>query len=140
MPSNIIPATPTDVFPQLPASAFTEELRIEANVNNNYPDGSSDRAPLVQNPRRFFKITAPVITTGNPPKFPPQWDTLRKFYFAHIGVPFYFYFGRETVPPYSQDPTGQNTVGRYTVVFDGGYSDGIAMGRSTVSFGLREVQ
>lgn len=130
MPDNVMVAAPVDVFPAILATAFSEEVRVESLVNS-YVDGSADRAPLVEYPRRFFKLTSALTLA--------QWDTLRTFYFAHIAQPFYFYFGRETVPPFSQDPTGADTLGRYTVVFDGGYSDAIALGRSTVSFGLREV-
>jgi hypothetical protein len=131
MPSNVIAAAPVDVFPAILATAFSEEVRVEALVNN-YPDGSSDRAPLVTHPRKFFKQTTALTLA--------QWDALRTFYFGHIAQPFYFYYGRETVPPYTSDPTGADTVGRYTVVFDGGYSDAIGQGRSTVSSGLREVE
>jgi hypothetical protein len=131
VPGNIIPSTPTDVFPKMLSTAFSEEIRVESLVNN-YPDGSSDRQPLVINPRKFFKLTTALTLK--------QWGVFRAFYFAHKSTAFYFYYGRETVPPYTSDPTGQNTVGRYTVVFDGGYSDSIGLSRSAVSFGLREVQ
>lgn len=131
MPQNVAAAAPVDVFPQMLATAFTEEMRFEA-LSNNYPDGSCDRAPLTDNPRKFFKQTAPLTIA--------QWDTLRTFYFAHIAEPFWFYYGRETVPPYSSDPTGADTIGRYPVVFDGGWSDSIALGRSSGAFGLREIE
>jgi len=52
-----------------------------------------------------------------------HWQALRNFYTTHIGVPFYFYYLRETSPPYSYDATGAAPAGRYTVVFDGGYSE-----------------
>jgi hypothetical protein len=131
MPNNVLPAAPTDVFPKMLSTAFSEEIRFEA-LSNNYPDGSSDRLPLTINSRKFFKQTSALTI--------PQWDALRTFYFGHICAPFYFYYGRETVPPFSADPSGEDTVGRYTVVFDGGYSDSIGLGRSAVSFGLREVE
>jgi hypothetical protein len=131
MPSNVAAAAPSDVLPQILATAFSEEIRFEALVNN-YPDGSSDRNPLTINSRKFFKQTSALTLA--------QWDALRTFYFGHICAPFYFYYGRETVPLYSIDPTGQDTIGRYTVVFDGGYSDSIGLGRSTASIGLREVE
>jgi hypothetical protein len=38
MPGNVTPAAPVDVMPYGLCSAFTEELRIEANANK-YPDG-----------------------------------------------------------------------------------------------------
>jgi hypothetical protein len=130
MPSNIIGATPVDVFPGFLTTAFNEQLRIEANINT-YADGSSDRSPLAANPRRFWKLTTPLTAS--------QWNKVRAFYFAHVGTPFFFYALRETIPPWTVDPTGQSTAGRYTVVFDGAYSENIGLGRSNADFGLREV-
>lgn len=120
MPQNVQPANPTDVMPRLVCSAFNEQIRWEALVNSDYADGSSDRLPLVSEGRSFFRITSLM---------PPQtWKALRDFYWTHVGEPFYFYFLRETVPPYSYDPTGAAIPGRYTVVFDGGYSETFQIG------------
>lgn len=131
MPGNLTPAQPVDVMPYGLCSAFTEELRIEAFVNATYTDGSSDRAPLVINPRRFFRFTRRV--TGG------QYTALWNFIRAHLINPFYFYNLRETVPPFTWDATGQNPSGRYAVVLDGNWSDQSAISRSDVSLGLREV-
>jgi len=111
-------------------SAFTEEMRLEALVNS-YPDGSSDRAALAQNPRHFFKCTRPVTVA--------QYTALFNFFNAHRGDPFYFYNLRETVPPFTWDSSGAQTIGRYVVVFDGPWSEEIMLGRSSVSLALREV-
>jgi hypothetical protein len=131
MPGNVLPANPVDVMPFGLSSAFTEEVRIEAYLNNNYPDGSSDRAALALNPRRFFKFTRPATADA--------YNQLWAFYLAHLIDPFYFYNLRETVPPFTWDPEGAETVGRYTVVFDGTWSDQMGVARSPVSLGLREV-
>ena len=131
MPGNIQAAAPTDVMPAGLCASFTEELRIELNVNA-YPNGESDRAALALNARHFFRLTRPVITAA-------QYTALRDFYNSHRIDPFYFYVLRETVPPWTWDPTGGSTVGRYTVVFDGSWSDQVNMGRSAVSVNLREV-
>lgn len=130
MPSNIRPANPTVVMPFGLASAFTEESRYEALVNA-YPDGSSDRKTLVTNPRRRFSIQRPLTAA--------KWSELRSFYFAHLIDPFYFYNLRETVPPFSFDPSGGSPVGRYTVVWDSGWSEELRLGRSSASFAVREV-
>jgi hypothetical protein len=130
MPGNLIPAQPSQVMPFALCSAFTEELRIQSHVNS-YPDGSSDRAALALNARRFFRLTQKLT--------PTQWNALRAFYFANKHTAFYFYNYRETVPPFYWDPTGTQTLGRYIVVFDGGFSDAVGMGRSEASFQLREV-
>jgi hypothetical protein len=130
MPGNIKPAAPVDVLPAGFYTALQEELRVEAFVNR-YPDGSSDRAALVLNPRHFFRITRRVT--------PASYTTLWTFFKAHLVAPFYFYLPRETVPPFKPDPTGENPVGRYTVVWDGNWSDQVGVGRSEVSLGMREV-
>jgi len=111
-------------------SAFTKQLRYEAFVNN-YQDGSSDRAALTANARNSFQMTKRMTTS--------EWSSLRAFYNAHIGIPFYFYVPRETIPPFTPDPTGAATDGRYTVVFDGAWSETTGIGRSVAQLSLREV-
>jgi hypothetical protein len=142
MPQNITPANPTVVLPKLVSVAFNEQVRFESLVNQGYADASSDRTPLVQNPRSFFRITTKLS--------PTQWQALRDFFLLHYGEAFYFYFGRETEPPYTVDMTGNATDGRYTVVFDGQYSenytpgltaaDTYGSGQSQTTFQLREVE
>jgi hypothetical protein len=111
-------------------SAFQEELRLETLVNA-YPDGSSDRAALAINVRHFFRMTRKLT--------PAQFTELWGFYSAHPTDAFYFYNLRETVPPWTWDPSGNQPLGRYVVVFDGSWSDTTMMGRSEASLGLREV-
>jgi hypothetical protein len=146
MPNNVQAANPTDVMPRLLCVAFNEQLRYESLVNQDYADGSSDRAPLVTVERSFFRINSRVGA---------DWKALRDFYIAHVGQAFYFYFLRETVPPYSYDATGAATIGRYIVVFDSGLSETYgpgavrtdtttnpthAVGRAQIAFQLREVE
>ena len=130
MPGNVAAASPVGVLPRIVASAYTEELRIES-VSNSYPDGSSERQALALNPRRFFHITEPLTNA--------QWTSLWTFYKAHVGVPFYMYNPRETVPPFSYDASGGSTIGRYTVVFDSAWSETSGLPRAQVGFSLREV-
>jgi len=130
LPGNITPAQPSDVMPAGLCAAFTEELRLEGFCNT-YPDGSSDRAALALNARHFFRFTRNV--TG------VDYTALWTFVLAHLVEPFYFYNLRETVPPFAWDATGQATSGRYIVAVDGNWSDQMAIGRSQVSLGLREV-
>ncbi len=130
MPSAVKPAAPADVMPQVMASAFSEDLRLESLVNN-YADGSSDRFPLALNPRRVFKLTRSLTAS--------QWPALFDFYKQHIGKPFYFYVPRETIPPFTWDATGAKPEGRCTVVFDGSWNETTAIPRGSVSFSLREV-
>jgi hypothetical protein len=128
MPGNLQPAAPTDTLPTGFYAAITEELRVEAFVNP-YPDGSSDRAPIQTIPRRFFRCTRRVTAS--------QYSALWSFFQAHLILPFWFYVPRETSPPFASAPTG--ATGRYAVVWDGAWSDQLMIGRSEVSFGLREV-
>jgi len=131
VPNNLQPSNPVDVLPSGFYSVLTEELRIESFANTDYPDGSADRAALANNPRHFFRITRRV--TG------PQYTTLWQFFSTHLISPFFFYVPRLTVPPFTPDPTGAATQGRYTVVWDGNWSDRYNLGRTEVSLGLREV-
>ena len=142
MPGNLTPATPTDVMPVHLSQAFHEELHLEADLNL-YPDGSSDRNALALNDRHYFTMQQTLL--------PDDWKALRGFFYTHQGRSFYFYNLRETVPPWTWDPTGQDPIGRYTVVFDGPWSEtygyeraGITTGvftgyGATVSLGLREI-
>ncbi len=130
MPGNLNAAVVVGVMPAGLCSAFQEELRLESLVNA-YPDGSSDRGALAVNVRHFFKLTRKVTAA--------QYTALWGWYQAHLTDAFYFYNLRETVPPWTWDPSGNQPVGRYIVVFDGSWSDTVMMGRSEASFGLREV-
>jgi hypothetical protein len=131
MPGNIIPIQPTDVMPYNLSRAFREELRLEALINM-YPDGRSDRQALALNVRHYFTLTVPLLRG--------DWTLLRTFFYDHQGKAFWFYHLRETVPPWTFDPTGQNPIGRYTVAFDGQWSDTVGMARSNAQIALREVQ
>jgi hypothetical protein len=142
MPNNITTPTPTVVMPAHLSRAFHEELHLEADLNM-YPDGSSDRNALALNNRRYFTMQQTLL--------PADYYPLQQFYFTNLGHAFYFYNPRETVPPFTADPTGANTVGRYTVTFDGAWSvtygnermqfdsKGFGGNSTTVSLGLREV-
>jgi hypothetical protein len=130
MPNNLNPANPVDVMPKELSKSFQMDLRLEALLNQ-YPDGSSDRNALAANVRHYFRMTQGLISA--------DWAAMRSFYTSHQGQPFYFYHLRETVPPWSYDPTGAATVGRYTVVFDGQWSDTYNIARTDVALQLREV-
>lgn len=130
MPQNVQPANPTTVMPQSLSASFTEEETIESLVNT-YMTGFSTRAALAINPRRFWKLSK-YLTAD-------QWQTLRNFYEANLANAFWFYNPRETVPPFSYDPSGAATQGRYAVVFDGGWTEEIQLPRMSATFGLREV-
>lgn len=136
MPQNLAPASPQGVLPAGLSAAFVEELRVE-NFVNLYLDGTSTRFALAVNPRRFFKFTRKLVV--DPVHGIDQYQDLWNFYQSHLIQPFYYYHPLETTPPFSYDPTGNQTAGRYVCVFDGSWSDATQLGRSQVSFGLREV-
>ena len=123
MPANLMPASPTDVMPAVLCRAFNEKLSFEA-LYNTYPDGSSDRLALVENTRHYFQFT-PILAASD-------FAALRSFFNAHLGVPFWFYNLRETVPPYTWDGTGSSLSGRYAVVFDGQWSDQVGPARGII--------
>jgi hypothetical protein len=134
MPGNIIPAAPADVMPANLARAFHEDMHLELDINL-YPDGSSDRNALALNTRHYWTMQQTLVAS--------DYAALRAFFYAHQGQPFYFYNLRETVPPFSHDPTGGDPIGRYTVVFDGAWSETYTYERTvaavTVNLGLREI-
>lgn len=130
MPDNVFAASPSAVMPKHLCRSFQEELRAEALLNN-YCDGSSDRVALVINPRRYFRMVHGL--NGS------DWANLKQFFYAQQGRAFYYYNLRETVPPFSYDATGSNPIGRYTVVFDGQWSDTYNVARTDIALQLREV-
>jgi hypothetical protein len=130
MPQNVNGANPSGVMPKQLCKAFQEDLRMEA-LMNQYPDGSSDRVALALNVRHYFRMTQGLNGT--------DWATMRQFFLAQQGKAFYFYNLRETVPPFSYDASGNNPIGRYTVTFDGMWSDTYNIARTDVALQLREV-
>jgi len=130
MPQNLNAANPQGVMPKQLCRSFQEDLRLEALLNQ-YADGSSDRAALAANPRRYFRLVQGMNGTDR--------EAMRQFFIQHQGKAFYFYNLRETVPPFSYDPSGLNPIGRYTVVFDGQWSDTYNLARTDVALQLREV-
>lgn len=126
MPGNITPPQVTDVFPYSLARAFHMELQLQADLNM-YPDGSSDRNALAINDRHYFTLQETLS--------PDDWQSLRSFFYNHQGRAFYFYNLRETVPPWTYDSTGQATVGRYTVAFEGQWSETYGYERAQMKSG-----
>jgi len=130
MPSNPIPAPVQYVMPSGLMQLFEFERRYEV-LYNEYPDGNSNRVTLSILPRHFAKVSRRLTLA--------QYTDLRSFYTAIQLQPFYFYNLRETVPIGAFDPTGANTVGRYTMVFDAPWSEEVMLGRSNVNLAMREV-
>jgi hypothetical protein len=133
MPGNIEIQEPSLVMPMTLASIFTETVFLDATVDE-YMDGRSTRRALATFPRHSFTITRPLLDS--------QLDDLRGFYFnyARYGRTFWFYNQRETIPPGSYDPTGEDLTGRYAVVWEGGWSETLNLGLAVAGIALREVR
>jgi len=132
MPGTLKTAQPSQVMPAGLCSSFQEMLYLDADIDE-YSDGRSTRKPLAVNARRSFVQVRPLTDT--------MLDTLRAFYLtvARYGRPFYFYNLRETTPPGKWDATGASLPGRYTVVWEGGWTESLNLMRHTAGFKLREV-
>jgi hypothetical protein len=133
VPGNISIQEPTLVMPMTLASAFTESLFMDAQVDE-YADGRSTRRALAIFPRYFFRLTRPLLDW--------QLADLRGFYmaYARYGRTFWFYNVRETIPPGSWDPSGSELTGRYAVVWEGGWRETLNLGLNTAEIGLRQVR
>lgn len=101
-------------------------------MENEYPDGSSQRNKLVETSRKRWRLAKRLT--------PSQLQVLRIFYEARKGAtePLYFYDPYETNPRFSHDPIGASPYGRYTVRFEGEWSQSVGLGRSEVSIELIE--
>lgn len=132
MPGNIHAVAASAVFPPILCSAFAEARDLRVG-EGEYPDGSGQRSAEASVSRKRFIVSKKLSTE--------QWDVLRDFYLARLGGTegFYFYFGNETTPLFSHDPTGQNPTGRYTVRFEGDFSLELVVGRIAGNITLIEV-
>jgi len=119
MPGNILAAVPNGVMPVALCTAFTE-TREYAQLQNEYRDGTIQRAQLAQTSRRIFRpnmrLSAALLST--------LYSFLTSQNFG--ATPFLFYnpfdvlAGQQIGSNY--DPTGNNIQGRVTVVVRGNWS------------------
>jgi hypothetical protein len=102
-------------------------------LDNEYRNGESQRSVQAPNSRKRWRLVKRLA--------PSQLVTLRHFYAARKGPtePFYFYDPYETSPRFSHDPTGQAVAGRYTVRFQGEWSQSVGLGRADVQIELVEL-
>jgi hypothetical protein len=114
MPGNILAAVPNGVMPFTLCTAFTES-REYAQLQNQYRDGTIQRAQLAQTSRRTFRLSKRLSAS--------VLSALYDFWGSQNGglTPFAFYdpfdvaSGQQIGENY--DPSGNNTQGRLTVVF-----------------------
>ena len=132
MPGSVQVAAPTYVLPLSLSSALTESREYPV-LQNTYAQGESQRTVQSSVSRKQFKLGKRLT--------PSQAATLRAFYEARKGSlqAFYHYHPYETSPLFSYDPTGAATTGRYTVRFEGEWSQETGLGRSDVAISLVEV-
>ena len=132
MPGSVQNAAPSTVFPQTLCRAFAH-ARQYLVIDNEYRNGESQRSVQASNSRKRWRLAKRLA--------PGQLQALRDFYAARRGLAeaFYYYDPYETSPKFSWDPTGQATVGRYTVRFECPWSQDVGIGRAEVEIELVEV-
>jgi hypothetical protein len=136
MPGNLQQAAPNGVMPLSLCTAFTE-LREYLQLQNQYHDGTIHRSQLAQTSRRTFRLSKRLSTS--------QLAVLYNFWVSQNAglTPFAFYnpfdvlAGQQIGSNY--DSTGNNTVGRVTVVFRGNWAQATDLARSNVQ-GLELVE
>jgi phage-related protein len=132
MPGSVQNAAPATVMPRWLSRAFAHE-RAYPLIENDYKNGESQRSVLATNSRKRWRLAK---------RLPPAAiQALRNFYDARNGATeaFFFYDPYETSPKFSYDPTGQSTVGRYTVRFNSEWNQTIEPGRANVQIELIEL-
>ena len=136
MPGNLQAAIPNGVMPFTLCTAF-EEARAYEQLQNQYHDGTIQRSQLAQTSRRTFRLNKRLNASA--------LSSLYSFWVSQNAglTPFLFYnpfdvlAGQQIGSNY--DPTGNNTLGRVTVVFRGNWSQGTDVCRTNVS-GLELVE
>jgi len=132
MPGSVQNAVPVTVLPHSLSRAFVHERECPV-IENEYRNGESQRIVQASNSRKRWRLAKRLT--------PAQLAALRGFYDARKGAtePFYFYDPYETSPKFTHDPTGQAVAGRYTVRFNGEWSQTVGLGRADVNIELIEL-
>ena len=131
MPAGIVRSfAPTAVMPLSLSRAFTEAQSFAARVNE-YHDGTSHRSAILDSPRRSWQLTKRLSAD--------DLIDLREFWQEHGAGAFWFYNPKETTPPFSYDPTGAATAGRFRVRFASAWSQSAGVGRLEASVELVEL-
>lgn len=134
MPGSVANASASTVFPQLLCSAFSEsqEWAVE---RVDYANGEPEVRSRVTIERRAWELNAKLSTA--------QQATLKAFFTTAKHGAFYFY---DLYRPVSGQPIGSNydgtgvsTQGRFTVRFDGNYTQQMNEGRYDAGVRLVEV-
>jgi len=130
MPGSVANAAPTTVMPESLCRMFRASREWMSHANF-YRGGESQVAYRVATSRKAFEIGKRLTAT--------ELATLRTFFTDTGHDCFFFYYPWETDPLFSYDEAGTEATGRYTVRFDGEWSQQNGMGRGDVSIRLVEV-
>jgi len=132
MPLSVENAAPSTVLPWSPSRAFVRSQEYPV-LDNEYAGGESQRSVLASTSRKRWRLAKRLA--------PTELAALRDFYEARKGLeePFYFYDPWDANPKFSYDTTGQQTQGRYTVRFEGGWEQSAGIGLIEVSLELVEL-
>jgi phage-related protein len=132
MPGSVQNAAPLAVLPVSISRAFVHGREYPV-LDNEYRNGESQRSVQATNSRKRWRLAKRLT--------PAQLSALRDFFDARKGPtePFYFYDPYETSPKFSHDPTGQAVAGRYTVRFNGAWSQSVGLSRADLGIELLEV-
>ena len=134
MPGNVPLADAVEVLPQALCKEFAAARDYPVLVNE-YPCGESQREIMATNSRRSWKqkrrLTAALMTA------------LRTFYDARGADPFFFYDPMEPAEGHAigsnWDGTGASLQGRFTVRFQGAFSQDMGLGLGEVGLELVEL-
>jgi len=121
VPGSIQNAVPSGVMPYALCTAFSE-AREYVQLQTQYHDGAIQRSQLAQTSRRTFSL-AQRLTAALAIALKAFWDNQQGG-----AVPFVFYNLIEG----SYDPTGNSTQGRYTVRFQGAWSQNTGLARTDI--------
>jgi hypothetical protein len=118
------------VLPLSLSKAFSNS-REYAVIENEYKNGESQRSLLTSTSRKSWRMSKRLT--------PSALATLRTFYDARKGPqqPFYFYDPADS--GFTYDPTGVQTLGRYTVRCEGNWEQTVGPGRADVNIALVEL-
>ena len=129
MPGNLVAPSPNGVMPATLCTAFTEQ-REYVQLQNQYHDGTVQRAQLAQTSRRAFRMAKRLSVAA--------LSAIYDFWVSqNAGLcPFTFYDpfdvadGEQIGSNY--DATGVNAQGRLTVVFRGNWAQATDIARTNV--------
>jgi hypothetical protein len=132
MPGSVGNAAPATVLPKILCQQFSWSSEYPCLINE-YSNGEFQSGELTTTARHRAHFTGRWTNSIR--------QALRAFYIARAGATeaFYAYNPWETDPVFTHDPTGADTVGRYTVRFEGPWQDALELGRSGAALELVEV-